>query len=116
MPAIIFSKELLQVYPEAKVILSTRDVDVWYASMFKPINVQMNYYPIARGAIPSTTLPIHVFHKIYNYFFLNSFEENGKEVHLVHNERITVEPFYKHALGIKDRMLISQVMLIPRGI
>jgi hypothetical protein len=28
----------------------------------------------------------------------------------------TVEPLYKHRLGTKDRMLISQVMLIPRGI
>ena len=29
---------------------------------------------------------------------------------------ITVKPRYKHTLGTNDRMLISQVMLIPRGI
>jgi hypothetical protein len=28
----------------------------------------------------------------------------------------TVEPLYKHTLGTKYRMLISQVMLIPSGI
>jgi hypothetical protein len=45
MPAIVFSEELLQVYPEAKVILSTRNVDAPYASMSKTINAQMSYYP-----------------------------------------------------------------------
>ena len=28
----------------------------------------------------------------------------------------TVERLYMHTLGTKDRMLISQVLLIPRGI
>ena len=32
MPAIAFSKELIEAYPYAKVVLSTRDVDSWYSS------------------------------------------------------------------------------------
>lgn len=30
-PAIAFVKELVEAYPEAKVILTTRDVDSWHA-------------------------------------------------------------------------------------
>lgn len=30
MPAILFSEELIESYPEAKVILTLRDVDSWY--------------------------------------------------------------------------------------
>jgi hypothetical protein len=32
------------------------------------------------------------------------------------NVGATVKPRYKHTLGTNDHMLISQVMLIPRGI
>lgn len=30
-PAIAFAKELIEAYPEAKIILTTRDVDSWHA-------------------------------------------------------------------------------------
>lgn len=30
-PAVAFAKELIEAYPEAKVILTTRDVDSWHA-------------------------------------------------------------------------------------
>lgn len=30
-PACAFAKELIEAYPNAKVILSTRDVDSWHA-------------------------------------------------------------------------------------
>jgi hypothetical protein len=30
-PACAFAKELIEAYPNAKVILSTRDVDTWHA-------------------------------------------------------------------------------------
>lgn len=29
-PAVAFSEELMEAYPEAKVLLTTRDVDSWY--------------------------------------------------------------------------------------
>lgn len=29
-PAVLFARELIQAYPEAKVILTNRDVDSWY--------------------------------------------------------------------------------------
>ena len=30
-PAVAFAKELIEAYPEAKVIMTTRDVDSWHA-------------------------------------------------------------------------------------
>jgi hypothetical protein len=30
-PAVAFAKELIEAYPDAKVILTTRDVDSWHA-------------------------------------------------------------------------------------
>ena len=34
-PAAIFAGELIDAYPEAKVILTNRDVDSWYESVFR---------------------------------------------------------------------------------
>lgn len=33
-PACAFAKELIEAYPNAKVILTTRDVDSWHAYVF----------------------------------------------------------------------------------
>ena len=32
MPAVCFARELIGMYPEAKVVLVKRDVDAWYRS------------------------------------------------------------------------------------
>ena len=37
MPGILFSEELIAAYPDAKVILSLRDIDSWYNSMIKTV-------------------------------------------------------------------------------
>ncbi|KAH6673389.1 hypothetical protein B0J14DRAFT_700398 [Halenospora varia] len=36
-PAIAFAKELIEAYPEAKVVLTNRDVDSWHASTMKTV-------------------------------------------------------------------------------
>lgn len=33
MPALCFAEELIAAYPEAKVILTVRDIDSWYRSV-----------------------------------------------------------------------------------
>lgn len=38
IPAIGFAEELIKAYPEAKVILTDRDVDSWYESNLRTIN------------------------------------------------------------------------------
>lgn len=37
-PAVAFAKELIKAYPEAKVIITTRDVDSWHASTMKTVH------------------------------------------------------------------------------
>src|SRR5271155_3453576 len=36
-PAVAFAKELIEAYPEAKVILTGRDVDPWHASTMRTV-------------------------------------------------------------------------------
>ncbi|KAE9375003.1 hypothetical protein N431DRAFT_290354, partial [Stipitochalara longipes BDJ] len=89
LPAITFAQELIEAYPEAKVILSTRDIDSWYQS------VMVNFEPMV------TNWPLrfaHFFHPvvfqyeimitIYHYFFQGSFKKNGKTVYAEYNEMI----------------------------
>ncbi|KAL0263744.1 hypothetical protein SLS55_002726 [Diplodia seriata] len=81
-PAVAFSKELMEAYPDAKVLLTTRDVDSWYQSTLGTVNWRANdpelrmlakwdwgasqYYPML--------------HKFWTNFFRGSFEKNGKQV------------------------------------
>jgi len=80
-PAVAFAKELIEAYPEAKVIITTRDVDSWHASVMKTVNWRANdpelkavanfdwgaglYYPMLR--------------KFWDHFFYGDFENRGKE-------------------------------------
>ncbi|KAH8816737.1 P-loop containing nucleoside triphosphate hydrolase protein [Xylogone sp. PMI_703] len=90
-PAAIFGPELIAMYPEAKVILTNRDVDKWYISMLNTIVRQSNsklmamihlfdrqflahFWPMARDSI---ALP-----------FEGDFKKNGKEVFKKYYEEI----------------------------
>ena len=41
-PAVAFAKELVEAYPDAKVILTTRELDSWHASTMKTVNWRAN--------------------------------------------------------------------------
>ena len=43
IPAIIFAEELVKVYPEVKVILTTRSVGSWYNSMMRTVCIPRYY-------------------------------------------------------------------------
>ena len=80
-PAVAFAKELTEAYPEAKVIVTTRDVDSWHASTMKTVNWRANdaelrllshfdwaaglYYPMLR--------------RFWDCFFYGDFETLGKQ-------------------------------------
>ncbi|KAL9622458.1 MAG: hypothetical protein Q9160_003134 [Pyrenula sp. 1 TL-2023] len=82
-PAVAFAPELIAAYPEAKVILTTRDVDSWHKSVVKTVNWRANdpelkwvsnldwgsglYYPMLR--------------KFWTCFFHDDFLNRGKEVY-----------------------------------
>jgi len=52
-PSSAFAEDLIEAYPEAKIILNTRDVDAWYRSATETIGVALNarilsFYVLAR--------------------------------------------------------------------
>ena len=89
-PAIAFAKELIEAYPEAKVVLTNRDVDTWHASTLRTVywratdpelralsNVNWAarmYYPMLK--------------KFFDTFFEGDFPNRGKDVFLRHYEEV----------------------------
>lgn len=81
-PAIAFARELIEAYPEAKVVLTNRDVDSWHASTMKTVYWRATepelrwlshfdwaasmYYPMLR--------------KFFDTFFEGDFPNRGKDV------------------------------------
>lgn len=81
-PAIAFAKELIEAYPEAKVVLTNRDVDSWHASTMKTVYWRVTdhelrwlshfdwaasmYYPMLK--------------KFFDTFFEGDFPNVGKDV------------------------------------
>jgi len=99
LPAIAFAEELIEAYPEAKVILSTRDVESWYRSVATTIKPQVDHYPQRFTQLfHPVVYQYNVFYTIFNYFFRGSFERNGKTVYEEHNAMI-------RRLVPKDRLL-----------
>lgn len=90
-PAAIFATELITAYPEAKVILNTRDVDSWHRSMVATLSTlpsNINY-----GWL------IHFHHRLYwtaHSFFETTYyalfdgdiEKTGKAAYLRHSEQV----------------------------
>jgi len=89
-PAICFAKELIEAYPEAKVILTTRNVDTWHASVMKtgywrakdPELRIASYFDWGAGLYyPMLT-------KFFETFFKDDFPNKGKEVFAEHYKEV----------------------------
>ncbi|EFY94666.1 hypothetical protein X797_010298 [Metarhizium robertsii] len=103
-PAAAFAADLIAAYPEAKVVLTTRDVDAWHASALKTVYWRATdpelgylsrvdwaagmYYPLLR--------------KLFDTFFEGDFAGRGKEVFRRHCEEV-------RRLVPGDRLLEYQV-------
>ncbi|KAH8674996.1 P-loop containing nucleoside triphosphate hydrolase protein [Ilyonectria robusta] len=103
-PAIAFAKELIEAYPEAKVVLTNRDVDSWHASTMKTVYWRVTdhelrwlsnfdwaagmYYPMLK--------------KFFDTFFEGDFPNRGKDVFKRHYAEI-------RALVPKDNLLEYRV-------
>ncbi|KAH7355089.1 NAD dependent epimerase/dehydratase [Rhexocercosporidium sp. MPI-PUGE-AT-0058] len=83
LPSAIFARELIALYPEAKVILTTRSTESWYKSMLSTIH-PFHFDPLA--TLISPFLPAHKrsIRKLLSYIFLHLFYNNfplyGKRV------------------------------------
>ena len=89
-PSVAFAKELIEAYPEAKVILTTREVESWHASTMKTVYWRVTdpgiqwlqyvswgagfYYPMLK--------------KFFDTFFEGDFEGRGKEIYLRHYDEV----------------------------
>ncbi len=82
-PACAFYKELMQAYPEAKVLLSVRDPEKWYESVITTIYQ-------ASGRFPSTPHARMIKALIWDGTFHGRFEEKeyAINVFLQHNEEV----------------------------
>ncbi|KAF4122323.1 NAD dependent epimerase dehydratase [Geosmithia morbida] len=103
-PAIAFAKELIEAYPEAKVVLTNRDVDSWHASTMRTVYWRVTdpelrwlsnfdwaagmYYPMLR--------------KFFDTFFRGDFPNQGKDVFLNHYDEV-------RSLVPRDRLLEYRV-------
>ncbi|KAI5462831.1 P-loop containing nucleoside triphosphate hydrolase protein [Mariannaea sp. PMI_226] len=103
-PAIAFAKELIEAYPEAKVVLTNRDVDSWHASTMKTVYWRVTdhelrwlshfdwaasmYYPMLK--------------KFFDTFFEGDFPNRGKDVFKRHYAEV-------RSLVPKDRLLEYRV-------
>ncbi|OGM39691.1 hypothetical protein ABOM_011636 [Aspergillus bombycis] len=94
-PAACFGPELIKAYPEAKVILTYRDVDEWYQSVHKTVHCLVSSRLWAVAARVARALGMQSFwiqptwHKIWEGFFEGDFETNGRRVFREHYELIT---------------------------
>ncbi|KAH8161408.1 hypothetical protein CIB48_g6835 [Xylaria polymorpha] len=68
-PACAFAKELIEAYPEAKVVMTTRDVDSWHASTMKTLGGQ--------DVLPNAQ-------EIFRHLFEGDFPNRGKDVFTRH--------------------------------
>lgn len=105
IPAACFAQELITMYPEAKIILSTRSVDSWYTSMMNTIWASQidPLRPVQRlFDNPHFDSLSRMFENIFENYFYGNFEKWGKRVFKEHNERVRL-------LAPKERFLEFQV-------
>ncbi|EON65149.1 hypothetical protein W97_04386 [Coniosporium apollinis CBS 100218] len=82
-PCVAFAQELTEAYPDAKVILTTRDVDSWHASCLKTVDWRANdpeLVLVAKLGDWAAALYQPMLHKFWACFFRGDFRKHGKQV------------------------------------
>lgn len=90
-PAIMFKEELLELYPDAKVILTIRDdEDVWFQSVLDTLWYNYaNRFQIVLDYIHPIFRTVGTFRwRFWKHTFLDDFPAHGKRVYREHNEFI----------------------------
>ena len=89
-PSAVFAHELMAAYPDAKVILSTRNIDSWYSSVDSTIyrSLQSRARYIGSFVDEKVRLQLPVSQKTFEHFFYNDFPRFGKRVFEEHNESV----------------------------
>ena len=79
-PAAIFAEEFIKAYPSAKVILATREEDVWFKSMMATLWHAYSNPP------PQPTAMRPLAEKYNQYLWDDDFPLNGREAYRKYNE------------------------------
>ncbi|KAB8261610.1 P-loop containing nucleoside triphosphate hydrolase protein [Aspergillus pseudonomiae] len=93
-PVPCFGPELIEAYPEAKVILTYRDVDEWHQSVSKTLDYTVRSGLSGAGTILARTLGLQrswilpTWLKIWEGFFRGDFQNNGCSAFHEHCELI----------------------------
>ncbi|PYH31858.1 sulfotransferase family protein [Aspergillus neoniger CBS 115656] len=90
-PAACFADELIQTYPEAKVILTVRDVDDWHSKSFTPL-LTHPFLPLStileNFLLSRTRWVLPTWQKIWKYYFNDNFDANGRKAFEAHNSHV----------------------------
>lgn len=85
-PAAIFAEELIQAYPEAHIVLSTRPEDAWYASMLSTLWHQRSVR--LRTASSTSSGMASLAAKYHTHCWGDDFPARGRECFRRHNELV----------------------------
>jgi hypothetical protein len=90
IPCTLFAPELLAAYPEAKVILTSRDIDPWFKSVLHSIEKARRSWLLTVMNLlhPDGRLLHFVAWKIWRTQWEGDFERNGKRIFGEHNARV----------------------------
>lgn len=83
IPFAIFPEELVASYPEASIILTTRDEDKWFESMMKTLWHQHTHRP---NPDPSPLAPLGL--KYHKHCWGDDFPTHGREAYRIHNQKV----------------------------
>lgn len=86
-PVAFFAPELLAAYPDAKVILTTRPVDAWHASVLVAGNWRATepfLRLVARLGDWGARMYHPMLHTAWSWYFDGDFAQNGKRVYKQH--------------------------------
>ena len=102
LPAVAFGQELMDAYPNAKIILTNRSVDSWHNSCSKTLLQARKYW--LHGVLQRVDWVTGLVHplrrKYWQCLFNDDFETNGKTAMLTHYEEIR-----KHSQATGRRVL-----------
>ncbi|KAM3445878.1 hypothetical protein NHJ13734_000055 [Beauveria thailandica] len=94
MPAAYFAEELIEAYPDAKIILTVRDTESWFASFSKTI-LPMRNSPLTPFVsmmdwllLMPTRWERPMFQTLGRMLFQHDFASNGRRVYEEHNARV----------------------------
>jgi hypothetical protein len=85
-PAVAFSHELLEVYPDAKVVLPGRDVDSWHASVMQTVWWRANDIELRLAARVDWAASMYrpMLCRFFETFFEGDFPGRGRDIYRSH--------------------------------